>query len=81
MEKVVEKLIAEHLPAIKETFQKTVGAGALKAANSDSALELIIVKVHKSSLLAVRWIIKRTVFVRYYFDNRDKLLRLMEEES
>jgi len=75
----INSLVSEHLPAIKETFQNTVGAGALKAASNDAALEVLFVKVHKTLPLAVRMVLRKKSFVKYCFENRDKLMSLMDE--
>ena len=69
-----EKIIAEQWPRIQEIFQNKVGPTALAAAKNDKALGTIFEQVYKLLPLPVRLVVKKDVFVKYCFANRDKLI-------
>ena len=70
----VDKAIEEYWPQIQKVFQDKVGSVALEAAKNDKACESLFIQVHKQLPLPIRLVIKRDVFVKYCFDNRNKLI-------
>jgi hypothetical protein len=71
----VNKAIHEHLPMIQNVFREKVGATALEAAKNDETCEAIFTNVHKQLPMAVRLVIRKDAFVKYCFENRDKLIQ------
>ena len=75
LNKQVDKAIEEHWSTVQNVFRDKVGSTALEAAKNDKACEAIFIQVHKQLPLPVRLVIKKDVFVKYCFDNRDKLIQ------
>jgi len=72
----VGKVIEEHLPKIKEIIQEKVAPEALAAVQNDEMMGTLLTPVYKLLPLPVRLVIKKDVFLKFCFDNRDRLTQL-----
>ena len=70
----VDKAIIENWPKIQDIFQKTVSEPALLAAKNDKTCEVLFLQVYKQLPLPIRLVVKKDLFVKFCFDNRDKLV-------
>jgi len=72
----VEKAVEEHLPKIKEIIQEKIAPEALAAAQNDEMMEILLTPVYKLLPLPVRLVIKKDVFLKFCFKNRERLIQL-----
>jgi len=71
----VEKAVEEHLPKIKEIIQEKIAPEALTAVQNDEMMEILLTPVYKLLPLPVRLVIKKDMFIKFCFDNRDRFIQ------
>jgi len=75
----VEKAVEEHLPKIKEIIQEKIAPEALAAAQNDEMMEILLTPVYKLLPLPVRLVIKKDMFLKFCFKNRERLIQLSQK--